>query len=571
MHARRHSVFLTRLSWQTLLLWAFLFISTWQLKMSVSFHDLTKTMTKPLARTLVSQAMYQPSNIPTILLLARYGDNGLHDVVKDYNSHVSHLGLCSLLPWYVKYPEFHSTLFPEGFLDKIAILYKSFDFVKVDPRVVASLKIRNGRLQDMERLEAYNQADPSGSWWAGYYSRHGLPQRLASKTILYTELILILGIGMLDLLNSSLNKQAIASLYAQSSRMNHADPVKAMWSLYGLIRSQCLFPKRIALGIVQDALERFISIHSSIPEYETVLRLARLWLSVFARKLSEIKAEVMLHEMIDGDCKVAFGNLHSVYMNVMICIVFGSKQFNLEQRGSLVDRLVDAILEHDDLAVSNFVWHSALLPGCNDDSQCMERMMADGRLCTRLMRIPPFRKDEWDSVLLGTKYGIAYFRRWLAVYPHKRLLRDLNTFALGDRDLLDILSSVPYNVILPESSFDLVSVRVKLEGFIEALLKDPSCPYDRRLGENGISTWISLRRGFHLRTEEPQWFHVPSLVLRLHLHHYGLADMEHKAISYGLCRDLVKLVKATQWSPAQDRIREAVDIVYYQTSSETEC
>lgn len=558
-----------RLLWGALT-WALFLLPAELLRLAMSFNGMAGTMSKPLVKRLVRHLMKVPSNIPALILYAEYGDNGLRGALKSYAERYSSEILAQVLVHCVERPKMQPILLSEKIRDRLLTLYGHVGAENVNLHTLLHSSRGRAKSNTWTILERYHNADPHGYWWPSYLARHGLPKGLKSAQAYKGS---IFQLGMLDVLDSSLDVKSCMKIYVELCGMNRHDPVKQMWSLYGLMRLHHLSPHRVGLTEIVVPFVHFSQNHAALPGYELAVRLTKFWLAVATWDPRSMEP-VTLKEMVEGAMRVQFERENYVYMNVLMCTVFGSTQpFQPELRRALIDALARAFPHLDDNDLSSFMWHSYLLPGCATDSECIPRILADPETRTRLLRLEPFRRGKWDSLLLNTRHGIAYFRRWLATYPAKKAASRLEQ-ATTDAELLQIIASLSPGTIIPATIFGGISVRQRLTRLIESLLDEPLCPYCRYHPKNGSWTGITLQKTPRLNLLRPHsYLQVPGLVLRLLLHNQPEdggdagtnADGE---IVYELCDDVVFFLKARAWSKGGFNIDKMLSLVYPSMANE---
>lgn len=297
------------------------------------------------------------------------------------------------------------------------------------------------------------QIEPRGLWWPEY-SRHVDWRDVIRRVPEYIDGP-IFRVGMLDLLQQHVDWNQLVEVYFRMFHSACGDPKKEIWSLYALMRLQLLLPPTAGLNPAAVYLQELFKLYGHTKDFGTVASVVDLWLTAFV--LNQSYAPAMLRTMIDGHRAILLEAESYVLMNILILIVFGSPNFDENDRQGLINRILSTLRQLDDFDLSNFLWHASSYAPCLADKGCLDRLAGDDLIRRRLMSTAPFRRNKWTSILMPTDMARNYFRRWL--------IRPINSNdavslagACSDEAVFDIVVRVPWNCFIPLPSGTLKRV-----------------------------------------------------------------------------------------------------------------
>lgn len=297
------------------------------------------------------------------------------------------------------------------------------------------------------------QIEPRGLWWPEY-SRHVDWTDVIRRVPEYIDGP-IFRVGILDLLNQHGDWNQLVQVYFRMFHSACGDPKKEIWSLYALMRIQLLLPPTAGPNPAAVYLQELFKLYGRTKDFGTVASVVDLWLATFV--LNQSYAPAMLRTMIDGHRAIRLEAESYVLMNILILIVFGSPNFDGNDRQGLIDRILITLPQLDDFDLSNFLWHAISYAPCRADQGCLARLAGEDLIRRRLMSIAPFRRSKWTSILMQTVMARNYFWRWL--------IRPINSNdavglagACSDETVFDIVVRVPWNCFIPLPSGTLKRV-----------------------------------------------------------------------------------------------------------------
>lgn len=496
------------------------------LRLGISFNALTKGMPEELFVSLVGYFMERPSNLAAMASLVTYGDNGLHSVLQDLCFVYSKETFDALVPMFAENPRLRYIFLSKGFLGRIPPRDAHFFLDNVDMEHMAASDDCDASPSLSSLLQQLDKADPRGLWWPSLAPHVPMDSPMFRET--YFEDGPLFRVGMLDYFASTWDTKQIARVYASLASRHEEDPVKKMWSLYGVMRITSIDPNSMEEKDVCVLFETVIKSLKTVPGFELVLRVARFFLRVFRWKhYCHGREMVLLCNMLQGPHRIEFEEEDPVFVKAMLVIVFGSPRFQTGHRLALVDRLIQVFPHLDDLDLSNVLWHVSLFPPCYYSPTCAARMVADPGVRARLMRIAPARLGKWKSLLLNTGLGIAYFRRWLLV-PSPREEMDFVREAASDEALLEALYYLPLHMHIAMDTLDGLPVRHKLKGLLTTRLLESSVYRPVTFAGEPHRIWIAFICRPKKTFEQFENIHgfILSLVLRLRLHHESEVEGE---------------------------------------------
>lgn len=535
-----------------------LFLLTEPLRLSVSFNGLTRKTSEDGFVLLVRRAMEVPGNVPAIASLVTYGDNGLRKALREACFEYSQATLDALTTMFGRDPTLPYVFLSAEFLEKILILKGHLSFQDVEMGDVLALRDVNESLSLREHLERYEQSDPRGRWWSSLMTMSNKLRRI-DVTLVGDS---FLRLGMLEMLVRT-NEHKLVQTYTRLSATKHDDPVKKMWSLYGLMRIVSSKPARAAQHDIVRHFENVVGTLRDEDGFESVVRILGFWLCAFAEgQCGADEARAMLNDMLQGPNGIGLEENDPVYVKAMVVIVFGSPKFAWQQQRALVDRLVHGILpRQDDLDFSNLLWHSALFEPCERNSECLNRIIATPAVRARLLAIPPYRPFTWGSLLLATEHGIAYTRRWFVSRLGRAESHALDAID-DDRELLNRLYELDQTTHLATPTLGGMPTRQKLKSLLATLLSRSSLYLRVTVEGEPRRVWLSFARQPAETLANFKEIHgfILLLVLRLRMHYESEdegggvddndngeasvdANGERTEVTYDLCTEVLSFVR----------------------------
>lgn len=526
---------------------ALLFSSTTTLRISQSFNGLAKSTGGDFFLGLVRQVMEMPQNVPAMISFVRYGDNGLRNALHSICFGFSQEVFESLVPAFAEDPRLIYAFLSGPFLRRVLFVNEELSFGDTRVEEIARLRHTGLQMSMQEMVQRYERADPRGLWWPLYASSVSFGQEFRAATFYDGPLFRV---GMLELFASPMTGRRIAQIYAHLSAVNDDHPARKAWALYGLMRIVAIDPTCMPRKELAVLFENVSRLHKAIYGFGRAVLVVRLWLGVFAVEPSSSKDDpsALLNDMLEGSSAVGLEGEDPVYMMAMIVIIFGGTEAGSQHRATLIDRVVQILLQLDDVDLSTLLWHSHEFPPCREDAGCITRLVADPAIRDRLMKIEPYRRGGRFSLLWGTDRGIAYFRRWLAIPLSQAEVQMINA-AENDPALIHALYPVDVIKHIPIPLRGMPA-HLKLKSLLRDLLAESRLYRQVRLGEHDNRVWISFAQQpppllDFLRVDQ----FIIVLVLRLRLHFEeetgGSLDSHATAneIVYDLGADVVQFYK----------------------------
>lgn len=414
--------------------------------------------------------------------------------------------------------------------------------------------------QDLER---YERREPRGIWWPELAQKFDWRAVLPQKTDFYAGPVFRM--GMLDLFRSVNDPKELGTIYSGTLDASAGDPLKQMWSLYGLMQVYSRFPDPSLRSQIERLLLNYSLKHQPSKRHRTVVRIVQLWLHTYSANWQEKpsrRAHTIL-DLIQGPSKINFWEHSPVFMNAVLLILCESKKVSTRRRKMVLEHFVAALSQLPEGDMSLFLWHASTVARCRTDSGCLQRLIADAAIRTRLLRAAPFRSRHQVSLLLYTSMGIAYFRRWLAKYPPWGLLSQL-LHAEDITTMRRVLRRLDWRCIIPPQTLgSRLSVPQQLKSIIQTILSHPSCPYRAHTFEDPQRVWISLStpppETPRMASEYSELIHV---VLCLRLHHEQDQEKHGEELTYDLCSEVLSIFRAPYWRSHGRHLTEPMSIVY---------
>lgn len=550
------------------LLWVLLLSSVELLRILVSFEGLDDTLSAASIGPLLLATLEHGKNLPAIELLARGRDHGLREAlavscsewtldmlrnVLDY-CRGNHLAQLLFLPSYCR-QHLHRR---RHLVDQVE--EAAWQGILMHPTLCQT---------PAAELKRYEEGEPRGLWWPEYGPNLGWKSIVAHRSKFVDGPIF--RVGMLDLFDAMQSPQQLRRLqilYLKASSVVEENVLKVTATIYGMMRACAKSPSGPGNAVVLY-LRCFAQKKRDVPSFGPLLRVVDLWLAVFAVPPEECGNDPsqQLTALIGGPTALHFATLPLALMSALLVIVFGSARFKFHDRHVLIDCFTAVLPQLDDFDLSNFLWHAALFPHCNEDAFCIQGLLRDVAVRSRLLRIAPFRTGSWISLLLPTSYAIQYFRRWQMRYIDPAALEHLLK-ARTSGGLLEAISAVPWGNCIPRASLAGWPLIKELRMLLATGLNDHAGHFVKHDFGEPHRIWICLRRPSTDDTNDlPRSVRMLlQLLLRLRLH-YGedspgdLSGSPKPEITYELCSETIARLRLSLWTEPPP-IAPLLDIIY---------
>lgn len=554
------------------LFWVLLILSVnvyslFPLKLSVSFHGLSTTANQAGIEALVYSCMDNPDNIPTITALVTYGENGLVEALQKSCWNWSRATLLHLLHLFHishRSAELQLLFFsPTGVLG-IHALRHELGLSEPDLSPLIYFNQPPEHSYTASAFERYEQVEPRGLWWP--HQEHLLQwSPIVQKQASYYAGP-IFRVGMLELFNSVTDAPILTTIYTGTLGVDE-NPLKQFWSLLGLIRVHCLYRNHPASQFIESQMGKYFSQYERSKPRKLNVQIIQFWLCTYSKGFCKSAKERnrLFWSIITGPDSVAFAKHSHAFMNAVLLILLYHDGFEQYQLKALIDRFIYFFPQMDDHELSNFLWHANTLTACRADPNCIQSLIGDSTTRGRLLRIAPFRKHKWISLLVSTDMGIVYFRRWLKKYTDRHS-HGLLASAHDDTCLLRAVRRLDWRSNIPLPPLNGVSMRQRLGKLIKTLLERPACPFRAHTFGNPHRVWISLVvKPNRTSLLPPLYSDLIGLVLRLRLHDDGDGDQ----VEYDLCTNVLQFFQKSFWRHRCTYIVDPMELVYPQWPGET--
>lgn len=546
------------------LCFTFFMVPIWLLKIIISFNSLSLTETNRTIAALVAHVGRQSSNLPVLIQLLGYGDNGLRQAWREYCPDMSQEMLDSLLDWLKGKPEWAFVFFDHRCINVLRRSHDSRDAGPFDVHgVLLPLSLDPAYSSSPEKLEIYEKTDPRGHWWSYFV------QTAAWKTVLQQSMHPycngpVFRVGMMDFLYSGSPDRFEPFKGILSATSD--DTLGAIFAIYILIGLRVRFSHEN----VSVVFENFRSMVESKPTFEFHRQIIDHCLCSWTGQECPPGTDFdSLMARASSNAKLNPGIESRVFLKTLVLLVFESHESTVQTREGLASQLRPILARLDDFDLSEFLWHTHLLQKFAEKPMFVQMILAEESFRLRLLRIAPFRTDKWSSLLLYTRDGIAYFRRWMLRYPDAISWESLLN-AQSDDDLLSTISTLDWRGGLVFNLLHGLPVRQKLQSLLQTILADPQGPFQSFSFGQRRRIWISLSAGPPCRWMTPAFAQALVLVLRLRLHHDDPMDQSKDAndddddgvIQYDLCDDVLELLDVPFWRRQLSFFIRPLKIVY---------
>lgn len=541
------------------------------LRILVSYTDLASTMHQGAIATLVASTAINSVNLSALVLLLGYGDNGLRTAWQEFGSHLSGEMLGCTMTWARGNPAWQLILFDYlhvhnlwRFRDKHGLKESDFD------NMLHLFSLHPSYSAAPDKLQKYEEIEPRGLWWPSFVAT------LAWKTILRDHTRRhwagpVFRMGMLDTLDSFPDTKLV-EIYTGTLGVAGVDTLKAVSSIHALIGVYLFSPNSILRHGIASTLNTYQHTLKDRPCFRVHRQIIVLWLWSWGN---------------DGECDPPDGPFaildailnrpgktidteQRISLNVLVLLVGGGRFFSNVERRRLIERIASLLPHMSDFDLSEFLWHAYLIDDHEQARPVVEELLSDQVLRDRLLRIEPFRRTRWISLLLCTSRGIAYFRRWMARYGDSHESRRL-VEARDDAELLQAVRKLHWTRTIPLTALDGLPVARKLKDLLQWRLSETSSPFRTVSFGRPNRAWISQCGLPDSRAELDRYAEVVELVLRLRLHHEDPHDGPEETdteIIYDLCDDVREfMTSAFQGTPFSELVKIS-SIVYPSWSGE---
>lgn len=523
-----------RIPW-TILLGVGLLKRTEPLRVEISFNDIPRSLTTTSTFTLVASSMTNAANLPVITSLLRVGDHGLRksleascrewsaEIVQSVRKHClqdRYVELLFFTPECITYLK--SSEIPSCHLHGL-LMYPPPEISHADMELL--------RVEEME---------PRGLWW-----------RLYAPTISWSHFLLqypvymdgpLFRVGMLDLLSGKRDWVRIVAIYTAILYSVLGTPAREIWPLFALMRVHPLLPPIPQAELTTMLGSRFFPQFGIATEYGYVARIVDLWLCIHSPShCKQGEARPILESMLAGWRAIRFEEEPYIVMNALIVIVFGSEQFGSEERRTLMNRIIVALSQLDDFDFSNILGHAYAYWPCEQDRDCLARLVEEPDVQRRLLKIAPFGLSRWNSLLERTSLSRTYFRRWRARCVCSEYADRLAT-AADDKEIVQIIRQGPWDSPLPLPTW-------RLKNALQSTLDNhPALFVQHRLDGGHRIGVLLLELGPPGSASRNTQVEIMQLLLRIKLFNDDEPDSSAASdeTSYELCLETIRMLDSTE-------------------------